>query len=197
MNQPTRQVEHRVRGSRFIARAVPATSREVVDVVLQEVRQAFPDATHICYAYRLATDRSEPEEFSTDSGEPGGSAGAPILNGLRQQEIVDAMIWVVRYYGGTKLGIPGLIEAYGDAARLSLENASKVPWIDMSELQLILPYTLVDRVKGEMRKLGGKILKEDYASDAAITCQIPRDKAPEFRARLKEWGSGAISVSDR
>jgi hypothetical protein len=125
------QVEHRVRGSRFIARAVPAASREVVDVVLQEVRQDFPDATHICYAYQLSTDRSEPEEFSTDAGEPGGSAGVPILNGMRQQNIVDALIWVARYYGGTKLGIPGLIEAYGGAARLSLENASIVPWIDM------------------------------------------------------------------
>jgi hypothetical protein len=55
----------------------------------------------------------------------------------------------------------------------------------------------VDRVKGEVRKLGGKILKEDYTSDAAITCKIPRDKAPEFKEQLKEWGSGAISVSDR
>jgi uncharacterized YigZ family protein len=190
-------VEHRVRGSRFIARAVPAASREVVDVVLQEVRQVFPDATHICYAYRLATDRSEPEEFSTDAGEPGGSAGVPILNGLRQHEIVDAMIWVVRYYGGTKLGIPGLIEAYGGAARSSLENASIISWIAKAELQLILPYTLVDRVKGEARKLGGKILKEDYASEAAITCQIPRDKVAEFKGRLKELGSGTISVSDR
>jgi putative IMPACT (imprinted ancient) family translation regulator len=111
--------------------------------------------------------------------------------------MVDALIWVVRYYGGTKLGIPGLIEAYGGAACLSLENARKVPWVAMTELQLVLPYALVDRVKGEVRKLGGKLLKEDYASDAAITCQIPRDKEPEFRERLKEWGSGAISVSDR
>jgi uncharacterized YigZ family protein len=197
LQKSTRQVEHRVRGSRFIARAVSTTSREVVDTVLQEVRQTFPDATHICYAYRLATNRNEPEEFSTDAGEPGGSAGVPILNGLRHHDMVDTLIWVVRYYGGTKLGIPGLIEAYGGTARLPLENARKVPWIAMAELALVLPYSLVDRVKGEVRKLGGKILREDYASDATITCQIPRDRKPEFRERMTEWGSGTISVSDR
>lgn len=197
LEKPTGQVEHRVRSSRFIARAVPAISREVVDKILQDVRRSFPDATHVCHAYRLATDRREPEEFSTDAGEPGGSAGVPILNSLRQQDIVDALVWVVRYYGGTKLGIPGLIEAYSRTARLSLENANKVPWIAMAELQLVLPYALVDRVKGEVRKLSGKILQEDYAAEAAITCQVPQNEELGFLERVKEWGGGCISVSDR
>lgn len=184
-----------MRGSRFLARTIPVAGRDTIDAALKEVRQIFPDASHVCYAYRLAADRGEPEEFSTDAGEPGGSAGVPILNTLRQRELVDVLVWVVRYFGGTKLGIPGLIEAYGRAANLSLENAAIVPRIAMIKLQLVLPYTLVDRVKGEVRKLGGKLLAEEYAANAAISCQIPTAEKESFLERLEQWGGGTVAIS--
>jgi uncharacterized YigZ family protein len=184
-----------VRGSRFLAQAVPAVSRGAVDAVLRDVRLTFPDASHLCYAYRLAADGGKSEEFSTDAGEPGGSAGVPVLNALRQRELVDALLWVVRYFGGTKLGIPGLIDAYGRAACLALESAAVIPWIALVELQLQLPYTLVDRVKGDVRKLGGKILTEKYASNAAISCQIPAVEKEDFLERLEQWGGGMVTIS--
>jgi len=116
LTEPTPQVEHRARRSRFIARTVPTASREEVREIIRQVRESMPEATHICYAYRLMLSGEDsgyadatpdkpgftvvtpdrPEEYATDAGEPGGSAGVPMLNVLRQAGLVDVVAWVGR-----------------------------------------------------------------------------------------------------
>ncbi len=203
--EPTLQIEHRVRGSRFIARSLPATSQEEVREILRQVREMIPDATHVCYAYRLmlhghnpdytGVTPDKPEEFATDGGEPGGSAGVPMLNALRPAGLVDVVAWVGRYFGGTKLGIPGLMAAYAGAVRMSLEGITPVPWMAMVDIRVVLPYTLVDRVKGELQKVEGVILDEEYSQQVALGLKVPRHAARDFVNRLREWGSGNIRAT--
>ena len=215
LDRPTPQVEHRVRRSRFIARTLPTASREEVREIIRRVRASLPEATHICYAYRLmlsgedsryagaTPDRpryagatpGKPEEFATDAGEPGGSAGVPMLNVLRQAGLVDVVAWVGRYFGGTKLGIPGLMAAYAQAVRMSLEGLTPVPWMAMASVRLVLSYQLVDRVKDEVRRVAGVIINEEYSQQVTLGLKVPRHEARGFVNRMKEWGSGNIQVS--
>ncbi len=205
LTEPTPQVEHRARRSRFIARTVLTASREEVREILRRVRASLPEATHICYAYRLMLSGEDsgyagatpdkPEEYATDAGEPGGSAGVPMLNVLRQAGLVDVVAWVGRYFGGTKLGIPGLMAAYARAVRMSLEGLTPVPWMAMASVRLVLSYQLVDRVKDEVRRVAGVIINEEYSQQVTLGLKVPRHEARGFVNRMKEWGRGNIQIS--
>jgi len=190
----TRQVEHRVRGSRFIGQAAPVAGKGDISELMKELRGQYPDATHICHAYRLAGSGGEVTEFSTDAGEPSGSAGLPLLNALRHAGLVNVLAWVVRYFGGTKLGIPGLIEAYGQAVRLSLEGARAEPWVAMRRMRVSLPYPLVDRVKAEIQKLGGRVTQESFSEQVVMDVSIPIEHDASFSRRLGEWGRGTVGI---
>ena len=193
---PSSTTQHRVKGSRFIARALPLTDRPAVDRELAGLRRRFPDASHICYAYRLAGVSEQPVEFSTDDGEPGRSAGVPILNTLRRHQLIDCLAWVVRYFGGTKLGIPGLIAAYGRAVEMALADAQTVPWVTLAVRRLLIPYPLVDRVKAALLKVGGKLLEEEYGLYVVLLTQLPAVELDEFLRQVQEWGGGAIGIEE-
>ncbi|MFC1543266.1 IMPACT family protein [Candidatus Neomarinimicrobiota bacterium] len=193
--EPTPQVEHRTRRSRFIARTLPATCQEEVREILRQVRELMPDATHICYAYRLMAQPGELQEFSTDAGEPSGSVGRPILNVLRQTGLVDVIACVARYFGGSKLGIPGLKEAYTRAVQMSLDRVKPTPWVAMVRVRLVLPYSLVDHVKEEVRRVAGTILNEEYAKAAALDLKVPQKEVRDFVRRLRDRSRGEIQIS--
>lgn len=184
-----------MRRSRFIAQVHTITSREQVDEIIQGVRESFPGAKHICFAYRIMDQGAELQEFSSDAGEPSGSAGRPILKVLRQNNLVDVVAWVARYFGGTKLGITGLMEAYTHAVQKCLVGVSPVPWIAMVEVNVILPYLLADRVKDEVRRIAGILHSEEYLEDVGLIVKIPRDNVQGFLNRLEELGKGDIKVS--
>lgn len=111
----------RERGSKFYGFLYPCTSIKEFDDYLVKVKNKYPDATHHCASYRVL--ESEIAEFNNDDGEPSGSAGLPILNALRSAELINCAAIIVRYYGGTKLGKSGLIEAYGGTTKGCIDNA--------------------------------------------------------------------------
>ena len=113
--------EYKEKGSSFHAVSEPASSADHVKSILLTLKEQFPDASHICYAYRIKKDKSL-DEFSSDAGEPKGSAGISILNVLKRNHIVNGVIFVIRYFGGTKLGVPGLLHAYGTAAEDAIKD---------------------------------------------------------------------------
>jgi uncharacterized YigZ family protein len=173
---------------------VPIASQAEISLILREVKETMPDATHVCYAYRLTRTNNDQEEFSTDAGEPGGSAGSPMLNVLRQSGLVNVVAWVARYYGGTKLGIPGLISAYGDAVHLALENVELMPWVAMVVMEVTLPYPLVDRVKAEVEKARGVMVEENYHDAVILQVSVPRDGAEALVAHLRDLGGGRLEI---
>lgn len=113
---------YRDKGSKFLAFCEPVADFYDVNIVISKYKSKYPDASHHCLAWRL--NPANVTEFSSDDGEPGGTAGLPILNKMRAAEIVQGMILVVRYYGGTNLGKSGLIKAYGESAQLAIQENS-------------------------------------------------------------------------
>ncbi len=192
--QPTKIVEYRIKSSRFFGGILAVHRRADIDAVLQQLKATYPDANHICYAYRLAGRGTAITDFATDAGEPGGSAGTPILNVLRQSDLVDTAAWVVRYFGGTKLGIPGLIDAYSHTARLAMEDAKFVPWVATETVSLELPYAYVDKIKAETHKCGGKVVGEVYDVAVELVVSIPVANANNFVAELLEIGNGQVKL---
>ncbi len=141
------------RGSRFLAYAYPINNEAEVKAHLHLLREQYPDATHHCYAFFMKPDQSV-FRFA-DDGEPNNSAGRPILRQLQSLNITNTLVVVVRYFGGTKLGVPGLIEAYGEAARLVLEQCQvteeevKSTWrITTAYAHENLVYRLIKQLKG-------------------------------------------------
>ncbi|MCA9712397.1 MAG: YigZ family protein, partial [Myxococcales bacterium] len=116
-----------IKGSRFLATLAPVHDRAQARAFVAEIEAEMPDATHHCWALRLARPSLE---RAVDAGEPSGSAGRPILAAMTGRDVVDACVVVTRYFGGTKLGVGGLVRAYGGAAAAVLDGAALVPWVD-------------------------------------------------------------------
>jgi uncharacterized YigZ family protein len=109
------EATQKIKNSKFITRVFPVESRESVQTIVQDIRREHPKATHICWAFRLV-EQGEARGYSNDGGEPAGSAGSPILAALEGRQLVNTLCVIIRYFGGIKLGIGGLIRAYGGAA---------------------------------------------------------------------------------
>lgn len=118
------EVIHKVKGSKFIARVYPVASREETRRVVAEIEAEHRKATHVCWACRVVQN-GECFGYSSDAGEPTGSAGTPILAAIEMRDLVNVLCVVIRYFGGTKLGIGGLIRAYGAAAAEALRTAGR------------------------------------------------------------------------
>ncbi len=152
----------REKGSKFIGYLFPASSTEEFDQKLEEIKSTYPDATHHCYGRRINPVKIE--EFAQDDGEPSGTAGLPILNQLKSFEAVNCGCVVVRYYGGTKLGKSGLIQAYGQSATNCLEQATFVTLIPTQNYRIEYPYSqqaTIDQLKNrfDLKEITAKYLE--------------------------------------
>ena len=181
------------KGSIFSALAIPVSDVAGVKTILHQLKEQFPDANHICYGYRIK-GRGRLDEFATDAGEPKGSSGLPILNVLKRNQIVDAVIFVVRYFGGSKLGIPGLINAYGMAAEGTIENAKVKKWVQLERLSFIYNYDLQNKVDSILQKFKVNIIKSDFGESIQVELEIEVEKNEELSKELKEVSNGTIRV---
>jgi uncharacterized YigZ family protein len=181
------------KGSIFSALAIPVSKVAKVKINLHQLKEQFPDASHICYGYRIK-ERGRLDEFATDAGEPKGSSGLPILNVLKRNQIVDAVIFVVRYFGGSKLGIPGLINAYGMAAEGTIENAKVKKWVQLERLSFIYNYDLQNKVDSILQKFKVNIIKSDFGESIQVELEIEVEKNEELSKELKEVSNGTIRV---
>ncbi len=130
--------------SRFIAFAIPVKSAEEAKKRIKELANEYHDARHVCWAYMIGPDRKEWQ--LNDNGEPSGTAGKPILGQINSFDLTDTLIAVVRYFGGIKLGTPGLIAAYREAARLAIEAAGVKEACRMAAIEIRFPYVAVNSV---------------------------------------------------
>lgn len=147
----------KAKGSRFIAHAIPVSSQEDIKMKLEELRKEYHNARHHCYAWVLSPDRQTWRV--NDDGEPSGTAGKPILGQINSRELTNILVVVIRYFGGTLLGVSGLINAYRTAAADALENAA-VSERHLSEYWLIrFPYEAMNDVM--------KVLKEENCGQSA------------------------------
>jgi uncharacterized YigZ family protein len=173
----------RERGSKFLGFLFPTESEEDFSTQLDDIKSKYPDATHHCYGWRL--NPAQPKEFSTDDGEPSGTAGLPILNQLKSFEVVNAGIVVVRYYGGTKLGKSGLIEAYGLAAEQCLEKASLVSIKPVQLFEIHYPYPEENTIQKLKNDYELEILESEYLESITLKVACPKKSALYFEREIE------------
>lgn len=153
----------------------------------------FPDASHHCYAYRI--NPGALQEMAHDDGEPGGTAGLPILNRMKSYEIINAGLVVIRYFGGVKLGKPGLIKAYGSCADLCLQKADILKLIEAQEIKVIFPYTESNRIDKIIHKYHCRIVESEYLEDITLSMQCPEHQSGNLLNELEHYSHLDISFS--
>lgn len=178
--------------SRFIGRCFPAQSEEEALYALAAVRAQYPDARHICYAYRVGA-RGETSRFS-DAGEPSGTAGMPILEVLRTQEVTNALCAVVRYFGGVLLGTGGLARAYGGAAAEALRLAGRVERLPAALFALTLDYSRFSALEGYLKK-NCRVEGISYGESVEVRLAVELSAAAAFEAQVAERSDGRAALT--
>lgn len=178
------QTEFKDRGSRFIAYAFPITTAEEFKKRLKELKEEHPKAAHHCFAYRTGIDGTTFR--SNDDGEPSGSAGKPILGQLDSKGLTNTAVVVVRYFGGTLLGVPGLINAYKTSASLALQLAPAVEKPILVRFELEFDYTLMNEVMIFIRRYGGTVLQNETQLFCKLLVGVPKAEEAVFAERIRD-----------
>jgi uncharacterized YigZ family protein len=187
------RAETKVRGSRFITTAAPAADRGEAEALVARVRAEFHDATHHCFGYRLGTDDNE-FRYS-DAGEPSGSAGKPILLSIDKRGLTNVCVVVARYFGGTKLGIGGLVRAYGNAADQVLAAVFTRTRFKTTLIEASFPHAQISNVMHVISKAGARLVDTSYDEDVHLQLEIRQSKAREFASLLINQTSGNIRLN--
>lgn len=183
MIKDTYRADIRERGSKFLGYLFPCESEGTFGEQLEALRTEYFDATHHCYGYRIGPNPIT--EYSSDDGEPGGTAGLPILNQLRSFEVVNVGLVVVRYYGGTKLGKAGLIEAYGQTAKECLLKAELKEIILVRLFEIRYPYNQENVVNKLLLTYGLIQVAANYQADVTKEVACPFAMADNLEKELK------------
>jgi len=177
----------KVRGSEFIATAIPVTSKDQAIKELESLRSEYWDATHNCFAYRIG--KGGLEFITSDDGEPSGSAGKPILFVLHKYDVSDILMVITRYYGGTKLGVGGLARAYSDASSAALELCVKLPVYSAKDIRVMCIYEDVAIVR---RIIDTYAINSDseYRDAVEFIARIPESQCELFMNEIISATSG-------
>ena len=173
-------------GSRFIALAYPVESEAEVKEIVQRLKKEYHDARHHCYAYRLGLD-GEPWR-ANDDGEPSGSAGRPILGQIDSAGLSDILVVVVRYFGGIKLGIPGLIRAYRTSTADALAGARVVEKVAGRWYTLRFPYDELPAVMKLSKDMDLPQRNQSFLSECTLDVRVRLSAEPDFLERIKKIG---------
>lgn len=187
----TYETSFRERGSKFIGFLFPVETEDDFQDQLDQLKSRYPDATHHCWAWRL--NPAQPKEFSSDDGEPSGTAGLPILNQLKSFEAVNAGMVVVRYYGGTKLGKPGLIEAYGRSTQLCLESARLIDIRPVKIFEIRYSYSEENTLQKLINDFDLSVIESEYLENVRLHVACSIEKADECEQNLS--GLGHLNIT--
>lgn len=170
------------KGSKFIAYAYPLQNTNAVKLLLQNLKKQHPKAVHYCYAYRLGSDGLQFKQ--SDDGEPSGTAGKPILNQIISKELTNILVVVVRYFGGTLLGVPGLINAYKTATQLVLQTVPIVQKAIEVKFLLEFDYTLQNDVLTIIKQYNCTIVKHEQQLFNLIELLVPLNRLQEVHYKF-------------
>ena len=173
------------KGSKFYAFAFSVNTEDEIQKIRESIRKEYHDARHHVYAYRLG---AEMKTFrASDDGEPSNSSGPPVLGKIKSYELTDILIIVVRYFGGTKLGIPGLIKAYGTAAEEAIKNADIIIKTIFKEIQIVFEYPQMNDVMRIIKEHDLKIIEQDMQLSCKIKIGVPKNSFEKVKLQLVQY----------
>lgn len=178
------QAEFKDRGSKFLAYAYPLQSTDEFKKILQELKKEHPKAVHHCFAYRLGLDGNTFRV--TDDGEPAGSAGKPILGQIDSKQLTNLLVVVVRYFGGTLLGVPGLINAYKTASSFALQLSPIVQKPVEKLYNIQFDYTQINDIMTILKQYNCRIISQEMQLFCNIKAGIPAGRLREVLYHLQE-----------
>lgn len=172
------------KGSKFIGFAFPVNNEEELKTALEKIRSEHPKATHHCYAFRMGMNGENYR--ANDDGEPSGSAGLPIYNQLLANEITNALVISVRYYGGTKLGVSGLVKAYKESAKITLEEARIITRELETTVEIQFNFNQQNLIFTLLSKYEAKILQFDAQEKCMVTASLKLSQKESISEKLSE-----------
>ncbi len=193
--EPTGRVKTKivVRRSRFIGYGVPATTAGAAEREIKQIKGEHSDASHVVHAYLVGTPEREIGSL-TDAGEPKGTAGRPVMEVLRGSGIRNALLVVVRYFGGAKLGTGGLVRAYSDAARAILREMPSRPLVIREHLTVHTDYARHEPIRRVLINCGAEILSETFETVVQIDVSIERNSVEEVARLITDLSAGSARI---
>lgn len=170
--------------SKFIADLFPIQNEEEAKTRIKEIKKKYYDAKHHCFSYITFDEEGKIIERCSDDGEPSGTAGAPMLNIIKNKEIYNVVVIVTRYFGGVLLGTGGLVRAYSEATIKALNNASYISKELGKEIKITVEYSQVEELKYYCRKRDIKIIKEEYLNEVCFFIEISKKKLEELHKNI-------------
>lgn len=182
--------EIKIKRSTFIGTISPAHTVEDAEQFVDSIRAEFSDATHNCFAYRI----NENLFRYYDDGEPSNTAGKPILAMLDKYRLHETVLVVTRYFGGTKLGVGGLIQAYSQCAEETIQKAKRIPLVHYQRFRIRYPYQLNKQMEYWVTQFEGRIEKSEFEAEITSIIAIPEEHAASFQEQLASNGKHSIQI---
>ena len=189
------RVEVRASNSRFIATIAPASTLRAAQTLLREIRAEMPDATHHVYAFKVGYGASITEAMS-DDGEPSGTSGPPALAVLRGADIGDVALVITRYFGGTKLGTGGLVQAYSAAAKAALAAVETEEKVERVRLEVTLPYAVLELARRVFAQQECLIETEAFGQAVTIRFRLPIERRTALTQALHNLTAGQATPTE-
>lgn len=193
--QSPAEAELTVERSRFIGHCREVVSEAEAKAFIAQIRTQHAQANHNCYAYRLGAGEA-PLEYYNDHGEPSGTAGKPILGAIERLKLTNVVVVVTRYFGGKKLGVRGLIDAYGQTATLVLQAAGSCVKVPTFRAILTCGYADHSLILHRLKQVGPTVAATDFTASVTLHLVIPEANRTVFEALLKELPIQGIAYPD-
>jgi len=185
--------DYKDRGSKFFSFSHTISNQDEYKSLLTHYKSNYPEACHVCSAYRVyLNDRID--EYATDDGEPKGSSGPPILNQIKHFKIINVAVFVVRIFGGTRLGIPGLINAYGESAKDALEKVQKLNWYPTVLISINYDYEHTKLIEKLIYQFNVEIVDHQFKNDIFVKFKIEKGMEENLNTMLVEKSAGKLHI---
>lgn len=181
---------YKEKGSRFIAFIYPVLGEEEIKSIIKEIKTKYYDARHHCYAYCLGADKHCFR--ANDDGEPSSTAGKPILGQIMSHDLTNVLIVVIRYFGGIKLGVSGLIQAYKNAAADAIRNARIIEKTEDETIRIKYSYLVINEVMKVLKEEVPEILERNFEMECEMLLRIRRTNMSRLQEKLKKIESLSI-----
>jgi uncharacterized YigZ family protein len=182
----TGAAEQTITKSHFIAMAMQCIDERAVGMALRQFASQHQNAHHLAYAFRIKTEQGIVQRFS-DAGEPSGTAGMPVLKLIEGRDLINVCVGVIRYYGGINLGTGGLARAYGGTAKLALDAAKTMPFVEMQTVAITIDYKQMDLLTRAVSNAAGSILNKAFNNQIDLVISLPVNEVAAFMARFKQY----------